>query len=226
MNYFIFILLGFCSGSIMYSQIFPYILAGKDITRLSDDRNPGCSNVFHHTGVPMGILCLVFDIFKGTLPVLWSLSFCDMEHPLFALVMAAPVLGHASSFCILKTIAPQKFQWMKNTSGKAIAVSFGSLIGLMPDSFLVFALVIPFLFFSIVCCINPHSYRVIVSFGCFLLLAVNHHCPRTLLLGCFLISTTVIAKHLFFSRNAHESFRMNLGLRRKNKIKGGIYDEL
>lgn len=217
MNYLIFILLGFSSGSIMYSQIFPYILAGKDITRLSDDGNPGCSNVFHHAGIPLGILCLVFDLFKGALPVFWSLSFCDMEHTLFALVLAAPVLGHASNFCLLKAIVPGKFQWMKNTSGKAIAVSFGCLIGLIPESFLVFALVIPFLFFSIVVCINPHSYRVMASFGCFLPLAAIHHCPRTLLLGSLMISATVIIKHLLAARNVREPFQMNIGLRRRSK---------
>lgn len=198
MSYLIFALLGFCSGSIMYSQIFPYVFLGKDITALSDDGNPGCSNVFLHAGIPMGILCLICDIFKGVLPVFLSLSFCDMKHFLFALVLAAPVLGHASSFCLLKFIAPKKFQWMKQCSGKAIAVSFGCLIGLMPQSYLVFALVIPFLFFSVVFRINPHSYHVIVSFGCFFLLAVIHGCSRTLLLGSFLISTIVITKHLQF----------------------------
>lgn len=217
MSYLIFILLGFCSGSIMYSEIFPYILAGKDISLLSDDENPGCSNAFRHAGIPMGILCLVFDIFKGTLPILWSLSFCDMEHPLFALVLAAPVLGHAAPFCLPKAIAPRRFQWMEHTSGKAIAVSFGCLIGLMPKSFLVFALVLPFLFFSVVLCINPHSSRVIVSFGCFLLLAAIHHAPRTLLLGGFLISATVIAKHLLFSKDSRATFQISLGLHRKQK---------
>lgn len=217
MNYLIFILLGFCSGSIMYSQIFPYILAGKDITALSDDGNPGCSNVFHHAGIPMGILCLAFDILKGTIPVLFSLSFCNMEHPLFALVLAAPVFGHASSFSLPKVLSPRRFQWMKNTSGKAIAVSFGCLIGLMPKNFLVFALVLPFVFFSIVICINPHAYRVIVSYGCFLLLAAIHHCPRSLLLGSFLISTAVVVKHLLFLKDTDEAFQIRFGLRHKNR---------
>lgn len=220
MNYILFILLGFCSGSVMYSEIFPYILTGKDIAKLSDDKNPGSSNVFQHTGIPMGILCLVFDIFKGFLPILWSLSFCDMEHPLFAVVLAAPVLGHASSFCLLKAIAPRRFSWMEHTSGKAIAVSFGCLIGLMPESFLVLALAIPFIFFSVVLHINPHSYRVIVSFGCFLLLAAMHHCPRALLLGCFLMSTIVIGKHILFLKVSKESLHIDLGLRRKSKEHG------
>lgn len=63
--YLFFICAGFLSGSIAYSYFLPKLLLHKNILLLSDDGNPGCANVFKYIGVPMGILCLLCDFFKG-----------------------------------------------------------------------------------------------------------------------------------------------------------------
>lgn len=192
MTYLIFALFGYLSGSIMYSQLLPSLLKHVNIAALSDDGNPGAGNVFKQLGPSMGIPCLICDIFKGTIPVALCLHYLSWEHPFFALVLAAPVLGHAKK-------------------GKAIAVSFGVLIGLLPFSMIVFYLVIPFLFFSILVRINPHAWRVILSFLCFLA-ATLFRCPVfSLRLGTFLITLTVGVKHAIFIKSAHEHFHIDWG---------------
>lgn len=216
MNYLIFILLGFLSGSMMYSEIVPYLLTGRTITAISDDQNPGCGNVFKHAGIFQGILCLLLDLCKGIFPVWVSLRFCSTEHLLFGLVLAAPTAGHASSFCLAKAAAKRKFQWMNHTRGKAIAVSFGCLIGLLPASPLVFALVVPFVFFSTLVRIHPHACRVVASFGCFLLTGLIRHSSPAFWLGSLLISLMVIFRHLESFRCSDQSFHVTIGFSRKS----------
>lgn len=65
----LFALGGYFLGGIMFSDIFPRVFMKKDIKSLSDDKNPGASNVFKICGIPMGILCLFLDMAKGFLPV-------------------------------------------------------------------------------------------------------------------------------------------------------------
>ena len=64
-KYFIAALLGYASGSVMYSYYLPLIFKGVDIIKLSDDHNPGMTNVMIYCGKPMGLLCLLLDFLKG-----------------------------------------------------------------------------------------------------------------------------------------------------------------
>lgn len=79
--YLFFICAGFLSGSIAYSYFLPKLLLHKNILLLSDDGNPGCANVFKYIGVPMGILCLLCDFFKGYLSYYVGLAFSGGKKP-------------------------------------------------------------------------------------------------------------------------------------------------
>ena len=76
-KYFIAALLGYASGSVMYSYYLPLIFKGVDIIKLSDDHNPGMTNVMIYCGKPMGLLCLLLDFLKGFIPVYISCGLLD-----------------------------------------------------------------------------------------------------------------------------------------------------
>jgi len=174
----------FFSGSVMYSYLIPKVFYRKDITRISKDGNPGCGNVFTCVGIPCGILCLLLELAKGAVPVWLALRYLSPDNPMFAGVMAAPALGHAFS------------PMLKNRGGKAIAVTFGTYIGLCPHSLLLFLLAIPFVFFSTALRINPHSLRVMTSYLVTLCIAVFLESRPALLLGAAIITAAVIYRHL------------------------------
>ena len=44
--YLFFTIIGYLSGSIVYSYFLPKLFFKKDILKISDDGNPGCANVF------------------------------------------------------------------------------------------------------------------------------------------------------------------------------------
>ena len=89
------ILGGFMLGSVMFSRILPRLIKGKDVTKLSDDGNPGAANVFSTCGIVLGMLCLLLDMGKGFAPVLLAQHLVDIHSMRFSAVLIAPVLGHA-----------------------------------------------------------------------------------------------------------------------------------
>lgn len=186
-RYLLFALLGFSLGSVLFSYHLPKLLKGVDICVLSADHNPGTANAFHHAGVPVGILCLLCDLTKGFVPVFLAMRSLDPRSPWFALVIAAPALGHA--------MAPL----YHHRGGKAIAATFGALLGLLPVSFLVFVLAALYLFFSLVRIIRPNERRTVVVFTLFAALAVADAAQTgrwPFALGAVLLSLTVIAKNI------------------------------
>ncbi|MBC8571112.1 glycerol-3-phosphate acyltransferase [Zongyangia hominis] len=198
-----FTITGFLSGSILYSALLPRLLRRVDIVEESDDHNPGTANVFKLSGPGLGVVCLLLDMAKGFLPVLLALGRVNPYRISFALIMAAPVLGHAFS------------PLMKGHGGKSIAVSFGVLLALCFRTAMVWYLAAAFLFFSLVLVIQPHSCRVIVSFSCyslFSLLVVPFH---SFVAGGLLISAVVIAKHLSPREFSPSHFQVSLFGRRK-----------
>ena len=174
----------FFSGSVMYSYLIPKLLYKKDITQISKDGNPGCGNVFTCVGIPCGILCLLLELAKGAVPVWLSLRYVTPDNLMFAGVMAAPVLGHAFS------------PMLRNHGGKAIAVTFGTYIGLCPYSALLFLLAVPFVFFSTVLRINPHSLRVMTTYLVTMGSSVFFEKRTSLLIGTAMITAAVIYRHI------------------------------
>ncbi len=184
----IMIVVGILCGSILFSQYLPKLIKKVDIVQLSDDHNPGTANAMQHAGIPVGMLCLLGDIFKGVIPVHMALRLELESGCLFALIMAAPVLGHAYSL------------FHRGRGGKAIAVSFGVLIGLMPiHTEPIFALCSIYLFFSLVVRIRPHTRRTRITY---VLLALSslymlyaHWIPWQICGGMLLLSCVVVHKN-------------------------------
>ncbi len=183
----VYILLGFLLGNVHFSYLLPKLLMKRDVCLLSDDHNPGAANVFINCGVWMGLLCLSFDMAKGFVPVFLAARALDPGSLPFALVMLAPVLGHALGVF-------RHFQ-----GGKCIATSFGVLLGLIPFSWAVLILAAVYVAFSTVLKIKPNRRRSIAAFLVFGLaagavLALNRKLPVAL--GCIAISATAIIRHL------------------------------
>ena len=94
-RYYFFILFGYLSGSILFARLLPKYLRHIDICELSEDNNPGVFNAFKHAGPVIGSMTLLLELAKGFLPVHVGLQLLDPRNTLFALVLAAPVFGHA-----------------------------------------------------------------------------------------------------------------------------------
>lgn len=150
----IFVLLGYLSGSLMFARMMLPLFHKKNGLEQSKDGNPGAANAFLYGGAVCGALTLLGDLAKGCLPVYLFMHLLPNEvNPLsLALVLAAPVLGHAYPIFF-------RFQ-----GGKGIATSFGCMLGLLTDYRPLLILAISFLFFSLVVCIQPHFYRTIIAF--------------------------------------------------------------
>ncbi len=146
----LYILLGYFSGSILFAKVFGQLLAGKDITQGTADENPGASNAFTQGGFLCGTLTLCCDLLKGFLPVFLYIKGGGSQA--LGLVLAAPVLGH---------ILPAYFGFR---GGKGIAVSFGVLLGLLPNWLPVMVLALFFILYSLVIRIDPHYYRTLMTY--------------------------------------------------------------
>lgn len=179
-----FIILGYLSGSVLYAYLLPRYLKHVDVTKEGQDGNPGTANAFLYAGIPMGTLVLIMELLKGFVPVHLAMGRLPAAEPLFGLVMAAPVLGHAFPL------------GRRSQGGKAIAVSFGVLMGIWPIREPFFLLAAFYLTFSLLIVVTPHFYRSIITFlFLFVGTAVFVKLPG-IVTGCGCICGTVVWKHL------------------------------
>lgn len=199
-------LAGYLLGSILFCKIIPKLVRGIDVAALSDDNNPGTANTFKHAGVMIGIVCLILELSKGMIPVLAAVLVCGYEAVLFPLIMAAPAIGHA--FPVFN-----RFR-----GGKAIAVSFGILIGLAPiEPFPLILLCGLYLFFSLVVIIEPNSKRTVATFFLFAAGNMLMFCLGKLnvgvAVGCLCMSLVVLyknrVKELITREDVHLAFFRN-----------------
>lgn len=118
---------GYLSGSVLYSYLIPKYFCHVDVRTVNEDQNPGAFNAFSVAGPRIGLLCVLCDIGKGFLPVFLAAhsSAVSMSSWIFALILLAPVAGHAWPF-----LQPAK-------GGKAISVSFGVRLGSLLVSLVV-----------------------------------------------------------------------------------------
>ena len=185
------IVLSYLLGSVLFSYHLPKWVSGVDITKASEDHNPGAYNAFRFAGVPAGLGCLALDMLKGFLPAWAALRLWGPDFPLLPLVMLSPVLGHA--------MAP----WYAFGGGKAIATSFGVLAGLLPYSPAVWVLVFWHLFYSLVCVLHPNEKRSVATFLCFMgtcaLAGLRSH-ELPLAMGCVLMALPPLWKNLLSPR--------------------------
>ncbi|WP_283651049.1 glycerol-3-phosphate acyltransferase [Ileibacterium valens] len=151
----IFVIFGYLSGSVLYIDVAQKLFHKGNLSAASEDHNPGTFNAFKQGGFQAGMLTLTGDILKGVIPVSLYLHLCPetaMNGLGFSLVLAAPVFGHIYS-CF------HHFH-----GGKGIAVTFGVLLGLVPDWKPVLILAFLFLFFSLIIKINPDSIKTALVF--------------------------------------------------------------
>ena len=188
--YIFYILFGYLSGSVLYSYLIPKHFCHVDVRTVHEDRNPGAFNAFSAAGPRVGLVCVLCDMGKGFLPVFLAAhsSVISMGSWLFALILLAPVAGHAWPF-----LQPSK-------GGKAISVSFGVLLGLLPDLRPALLLAAFYLTFSLIFIIQPHNLRSIVSFAGFALAAQISRFRPSVQLGSLLVSLVVCFRHLFSLR--------------------------
>lgn len=182
----IFTAAGLLTGGILFSYHLPLWIAHVDVTACSKDHNPGTANAIQYAGVPIGLFCLLLDMGKGYIVVAAAQLTMDTSHVAFAFVLAAPVIGHSW--------AP----FYPGMGGKGIAVSFGSLLALLPRWYFVLILAGIYLFFSLLVVIRPNERRTVFSFA-FFALVVLFLVPFTgqgaIALGCCIISGIVMEKN-------------------------------
>lgn len=183
MSYLLFVLLGYLLGSVLFAYYLPLWWEKIDITEGTADGNPGAFNCIARVGKPLGLFALACDLLKGMLPVLWAASVLDTSQWVFALVMAAPVAGHAFSL----------FRGLRG--GKAITVVFGVMLGLIPNWQPLALLVSSYLFFSLIVRITPNRCRSMITFACFSLGVVALMWGSAIALGCVLTAGIVIYRH-------------------------------
>ncbi len=125
-------LAAFLLGAVPFSIIIGKIALRKDIRKYGDG-NPGAANVFRAGGHKAGVIAILLDIAKGIPAVLVSHTFLGLPEIASAMIGLCAILGHAFS------------PFLHWRGGKAVAVTFGAMIGL-PDinvllAFIVFMLI-------------------------------------------------------------------------------------
>lgn len=178
---FIFSTFGYLAGSLLFARYFSDFFCGKDVTADTPDKNPGTYNAYTYGGFWCGALTLICDLLKGFLPVFMFIRFSGKGLGLVP-VMVAPVLGHLFPI------------WHKFSGGKGIAVSFGVLLGLAPDFRPVLILAITYLMFSFLFKVNPHFYRLILTYSVAMLAIILVRPGVTVVLGCAAVFSAVLLK--------------------------------
>jgi acyl phosphate:glycerol-3-phosphate acyltransferase len=110
-------LAAFLLAAVPFSVILGHLVLHKDITRYGDG-NPGAANVFRAGSNRVGLAAVLLDVIKG-IPLVF-LSHAAFELPILSTVFIAlcAILGHAFS------------PFLHWHGGKAIAVTFGVMLGL------------------------------------------------------------------------------------------------
>ncbi|MDR1015931.1 MAG: glycerol-3-phosphate acyltransferase [Coriobacteriales bacterium] len=196
----IFTIAGYLSGSVLYARVFARALGRSAVFPNGEYRNPGTVSAFKYGGVGCGMLTVVADLAKGALPVI---LYCYLAGPgaraswLVAPVLLAPVLGH---------LFPLYFRLR---GGKAIAVCFGVLIGLLPDWQPLCALAVIYIGLSLVLCIPSTFYRSIVSYlaSPFLMWGLGVCTP---ILGAFCVIAVLIILRFWLSPEQRGHFSVKL----------------
>ncbi len=167
-------LAAFILGSIPFSVIMGRWLLKKDITKYGDG-NPGATNVFRAGSKRVGLFAVILDILKGIPFVLIAHYVLDLPALSPVIIAVCAVLGHAFS------------PFLNWKGGKAIAVTFGTMLGLMPqyEMFMVFAIAMILAAFLI----GNDSWGVMIASGASLIYfaVTKGYSWEPLLMLCFMI---------------------------------------
>ena len=194
-----YVLLGYLLGSILFARVAGRLFHRETFIEKSGDRNPGTVNAFVYGGMGCGVVTLAGDLLKGFLPVFLYHHLGPVQEGLLpaALVLAAPVLGHAY---------PLFFHF---EGGKGIAVTFGCLLGLLPAGVPFAALAFFFIFFSVVVKISPNFYRTYITYFCTLALILAVKGVAACTLG-FLLITCIVGLRLHMSKEEREKLKVKV----------------
>lgn len=122
----------FILGAVPFSVIIGRLALNRDITSFGDG-NPGAANVFRAGGRKTGFLAVLLDVAKGIPMVLLSHTMFGLPALATVFIAVSAILGHAFS------------PFLHWRGGKAIAITFGVMLGL-PNydvllAFIVFVLI-------------------------------------------------------------------------------------
>ena len=117
-------IIAYLFGSIPTAYLLFKIKKGDDIRKYGSG-NVGGTNVIRTLGTRWGLFIIIVDILKGFLPILVVYLIYPDDFILLAAVMVAVVLGHVFPIFI-------KFR-----GGKAIATTFGTIIGISALPFIM-----------------------------------------------------------------------------------------
>lgn len=194
-----YILFGYLMGSVLFARVSARLFHRPEIIEKSDDGNPGTANAFKYGGFGCGLLTLLGDIAKGFIPVFLFQHFAAEQTGTIAkaLVLAAPVLGHAY---------PLFFGFQ---GGKGIAVTFGCLLGLLPDYLPLAGLAFFFIFLSVVVKISPNFYRTYITYFLTLIYMIIVVGFGGTTLG-FCLITGIVALRLHASKEVREKMKVKV----------------
>lgn len=126
-NIILLVMAAFLLGSFPFSLWVGRIFLKKDIRNYGDG-NPGAINVFRAGGRVTGCLAVLMDVGKG-------IPFVYLAHATFYLP------GIAVTVVAISAIAGHAFSpLLRFKGGKSVAITFGTLIGLLPYS----TIIVPF----------------------------------------------------------------------------------
>lgn len=195
-----FILLGYLSGSVLYARIFLKLFGKENMLEGSKDQNPGTANAFLYGGFWCGVLTLLGDLLKGFMPVYFFMRGEGAHYPesvTEALVIAAPVIGHALPL----------FYGFKG--GKGIATSFGCLTGMFPLWRPLMVLAFFFILFSVVLRVTPHFQRTLAAYLCSLTtIFIVEYAEKAWV--SFLLITATISLKMLSSKEEREKMEVKL----------------
>ena len=112
---------GFLLGAVPFSVIIGRLFLRKNIQEYGDG-NPGAVNVFRAGSVKAGLFAVFLDIIKGIPFVFLAHAWLELPALSVVIVGVSAILGHAFS------------PFLRWHGGKAVSITFGVLLGLLPVS--------------------------------------------------------------------------------------------
>lgn len=152
---YLWIILSFMSGSLPFAVIIAKTCKGID-PRKEGSKNPGTTNVSRLCGLPYGILTLLCDVLKGTIPVYTSMIFFS----------DAPYAWVQSTCALAAVIGHIKSPFLHFKGGKGVATGIGVLLPLSLCPLLM----------AVLCCLIVIALSGYVSAGALTLYAVLPFC--------------------------------------------------
>jgi glycerol-3-phosphate acyltransferase PlsY len=173
------VIAAFITGAIPFSVIIGRLFLKKEITAYGDG-NPGAANVFRAGGPLTGMSAVVMDVAKGIPFVLLSHKAFDLPIMSSVIVAVAAVLGHAYS------------PFLRWHGGKAIAVTFGVMLGL-PEYYILLTFMACMIFCYIL--VKPDAWKVTIgaSAALIFLTITKGYSWEPLLMACLLV--ILVIKH-------------------------------